>query len=148
MDGRIDLRPRGAVSAARLILAPAILMLAAPTAGAADAAVDRLDAIAPALARCWRPLHQGDEATVRLMFRRDGTVIGTPRVTYVQPGGRAGEKPPGAGDATADEAALAEMLLQAVRDCTPMRFTPSMGGAIAGRLLSIRLIASPASGVR
>ncbi len=113
--------------AARVL--PATACIAAPLL-AADAAIERLDGIPPALARCWHPLHEGDEATVRLAFRRDGSVLGEPRITYHRSGGHG-------------EAALSASLAEAVRACTPLRFTPSMGGAIAGRVLSIRLIARP-----
>ena len=110
----------------------AVVCLVATTAGSAAAAeaIDRLDGIAPAIARCWQAPHEGDEVTVSVAFRRDGTVLGKPRITFIKASGG----PDG-------QAAVANALLDAMRLCTPLRFTSSMGGSIAGRVLLIRLIA-------
>ena len=37
--------------------------------------------VATAIAACWRPPHDGDEITLRMSFRRDGSVFGKPRIT-------------------------------------------------------------------
>ena len=122
-------------AAAALLAAGSVL----PFAAHEEDAVDRLDEIAPALACCWHPLHQGDEATVRLSFRRDSTVFAQPAVTFA----RSGAKPDAAPQhSPGGDPAVAATILEAVRACTPLRFTSSMGGAIAGRILFIRLIAS------
>lgn len=98
------------------------------------AAIGTLRAIFPALAACWRPpdglrgLEQA-EVTLRLSLRRDGTVVGEPRVTYAT--------------APAQSRAyqlLAEAGLDSIRHCTPVPLTPGLGAAVAGRPLAIRFV--------
>ncbi len=92
--------------------------------------IDRPGGVAAALAACWHPPHEGDEITTRLSFRRDGSVFGKPRITYMKAAGGAD-----------GEAALATSLIRAVASCAPLRFTPALGEAIAGRVLLIRFVA-------
>jgi len=96
------------------------------------AALDRLADIAPALRRCWAPPaitgpDTGVMATVRFSLRRDGSLFGQPRVTW---------------ETRRTEADLrqrfTESVIAAVHACTPMRLSPKLGAAIAGRPLSIR----------
>ena len=102
------------------------------TAALGTETLDRLDQIAPALRRCWQPpMLDGPTAaaaaTVRFSLRRDGTLFGQPRVTWemrrASPGLR--ER-------------FSNSLIAAVRDCTPMRLSPGLGGSIAGRPITIR----------
>lgn len=95
-------------------------------------ALDRLSGIAPALRRCWTPPaitgpDTGVMATVRFSLRRDGSLFGQPRVTW---------------ETRRTDADLRERftdsVVAAVRSCTPMRLSPQLGAAIAGRPLSIR----------
>ncbi len=65
-----------------------------------------------------------------MSFRRDGTVFGQPRITYMKASGG----PDG-------EASLANSMRAAIAACAPLRFTPSLGAAIAGRTFLIRFIA-------
>jgi hypothetical protein len=89
----------------------------------------RVHGIATGLAQCWRPPRDDDQVTVRLSFTRDGAVIGGPRIVFVQSrGGRAGD------------AALANSMMAAIRDCTPLHFSARLGSAIAGQVLAIRFI--------
>lgn len=95
-------------------------------------ALDRLDQIGPALRRCWQPpaLEGPDaaaRASVRFSLRRDGTLFGQPRVTWEMR-----RAPPGLRER------FSNSLMAAVRDCTPMRLSPSLGGSIAGRPITIR----------
>jgi hypothetical protein len=85
--------------------------------------------IATGLAACWRPPHDDDEVTVRASFTRDGAVIGEPRIVYAHSSGGA-----------ADDSGLAQSMLTAVRDCTPLHFSARLGSAIAGQVLDIRFI--------
>lgn len=86
------------------------------------------------LLQCWRPpaatIQQ--EITVRLAFSGGGRVIGVPRVTYVEPA-----TPPGR------RQALQRSMLEAIEACQPLRFTPGLASAIAGRPFAIRFIAPP-----
>lgn len=94
--------------------------------------VERLDQIGPALRRCWQPPaldagSAGARASVRFSLRRDGTLFGQPRVTWEMR-----RAPPGLRER------FGNSLLLAVRDCTPMRLSPALGGSIAGRPITIR----------
>jgi hypothetical protein len=117
----------------RLILRSGALAVLAlgPRAEAAEAQprVDRVHGIATGIAACWRPPHDDDQVTVRVSFTRDGAVIGEPRIVFAQSsGGRA------------DDAALAQSMIAAIRDCTPLHFSARLGAAIAGQVLDIRFI--------
>lgn len=94
--------------------------------------VERLDQIGPALRRCWQPPvldagSAGAQASVRFSLRRDGTLFGQPRVTWEMRRGPQGLRE-----------RFGNSLLLAVRDCTPMRLSPGLGGSIAGRPITIR----------
>lgn len=103
------------------------------TAALGSETLDRLDQIGPALRRCWQPpaAEEGPDgfgrAIVRFSLRRDGTLFGQPRVTW---------------EARRASPALRERfgssLIAAVRECTPMRLSPGLGGSIAGRPITIR----------
>jgi hypothetical protein len=90
--------------------------------------------VSPALAACWRvpeglsKIERG-EVTLRFSLRRDGTVQGTPRVTFA--------------NLSVDGAArqvLTDAALDAIRRCTPLNLDPGLGAAVAGRPFAIRFI--------
>ncbi len=107
-----------------------LALLASAPAGAEPAPVNLPNDVPRAIAACWQPPHEGDEITLRMSFRRDGSVFGKPRITYM--------KAAGGPDGQAD---LANSLFAALKTCTPLRFTPSLGAAIAGRVFLIRFVA-------
>jgi hypothetical protein len=118
---------------ARLLASIGVLALALGSQALAVEAqpplVTRVHGIATGIAACWRPPHDDDQVTVRVSFTRDGAVIGEPRIVFVQSsGGRA------------DDAALANSMLAAIRECTPLPFSARLGSAIAGQVLDIRFI--------
>jgi len=117
----------------RRFAAAAIVALAlgtqASAAEARPAPVTGVPGIATGLAACWNPPRRDDQVTVRLSFTLDGRVIGEPRIVYARSG--AGK---------ADDAGLARSMLAAVRKCTPLRFSATLGSAIAGQVLDIRFI--------
>ncbi len=84
------------------------------------------------LSACWRlpPVPDGQvwQVTVRLSFRTDGAVIGVPATPYLQ------------APTPDDKRALRASILAAIQACTPLRFTPSLGRAIAGRIFAIRYL--------
>jgi hypothetical protein len=87
-----------------------------------------------AIRACWLPppldqAHEGMEISVRLSFTRAGGVLGEPRFTYRTPGVSQQVR-------AAYERAVAATLAR----CTPLRFTPELGGALAGRPFAIRFI--------
>lgn len=110
----------------------AALALAAGPAAAAPA--NTLRELWPALTRCWQPPPGtvGSEITVAFALRRDGTLLGKPRITYSRL----------TGDAEAQRAFVAAALIALAR-CTPVAITDGLGGAIAGRQLSIRFQSRP-----
>ena len=67
--------------------------------------------------------------TVRFSFKRSGEMIGAPRLTYATAG------------ATAD---IRDTYLKAINAsldaCVPLKFTGSLGGALAGRPIAIRYV--------
>ncbi|VIO74014.1 hypothetical protein CI41S_41250 [Bradyrhizobium ivorense] len=113
-------------------------MLAAPllwlglTAGA-TAESEQLDTIRDvvlAIHRCWRP-PPPDKAgpidiTVIVSFNRAGAILGHPRITY---------ESQGASDNDRVQYRIAVM--EALQRCTPLPFSESLGGAVAGRPFAI-----------
>jgi len=96
-------------------------------------AIDKPNAIPQRILACWSPPagSSGDvEVTVRLSFSKTGDIVGKPRVTYVK----------AAGDESLRKAVSAS-ILTAIQSCVPLRFTPGLGQAIAGRSFAIRFIA-------
>lgn len=91
--------------------------------------VARVQGVAKGIAICWRPPHNDDQVTVRLSFTRAGAVIGEPRIVYARSSAGA-----------ASDAALAQSMLAAIRDCTPLHFSTRLGSAIAGQVLDIRFV--------
>jgi hypothetical protein len=96
--------------------------------------LDTLREMFAALRTCWVPppladARHGMQMSVRLSFNRNGGIIGTPRVTYTTP-----NVPPETKDV------YHQAITAALDRCTPMRFTGGLGGAVAGRPLSIRFI--------
>jgi hypothetical protein len=113
----------------------------APTAGASDTPRDpqehQLNTIRDlfeALRACWVPPPQdaarpGMQMSVRFAFKRDGEIIGAPRVTYATPG-----TPMDAREHYHDA------ISAALDRCTPMQFSAGLGGAIAGRPIALRVV--------
>lgn len=100
--------------------------------------ISLLSDIAPRITACWTPPNIGDEITLRLSFTRNGVLAGRPRITFIK-----------AASGSADgEAALANSIFAALRDCTPLPFTPGLGSAVAGRVMTIRFIARSAKSWR
>ena len=87
-----------------------------------------------ALRACWVPppedeARPGMQMSVRLSFKRDGEIIGTPRVTYTSP-----DAPVAARDV------YHNAITAALDRCTPLPFTSGLGGALAGRPIAIRFV--------
>ena len=95
---------------------------------------DTLRALYPVLAACWQvpeglSRFERTEITARFALRRDGSVIGTPRVTFSTQNSD-----------TRAYRILTDATLAAIRRCTPARITPALGAAIAGRPIALRFI--------
>lgn len=119
---------------AAIALAMVVLVLALPASGV-DAEPGTIDTIAAVFARlkqCWRPPAGNFDLTVLMSFRRDGSLLGRPRITH--DGGPVQDS-----ERLAARIAVMEMLQR----CTPLPFTEALGGAIAGRPLTLRLLRKP-----
>ena len=96
----------------------------------APATLNRFAEVGPALARCFLPptgIAWGS-VTLRVSFRRDGSVFGEPRVPYSDAG-------------SADQkTALAHSLLDGLKRCAPLPLSPSLGAAVAGEIFAVRFI--------
>lgn len=96
----------------------------------APATLGRFVDVGQALGACWRPPDDlsWSIVTLRLSFRRDGAVNGEPRIPYTQAG------------SAQQKSDLAHSLLGALKRCTPLPFSPSLGSAIAGEIFAISFI--------
>jgi hypothetical protein len=97
--------------------------------------ITELRAVGRGIVQCWVPpaseVGRPIDVTVKLSFSRTGAVIGTPHVTFV-----GGKQSPEARQKIKDS------IFEAVRQCTPLNFNPSLGAAIAGRMFMIRFFSS------
>jgi hypothetical protein len=74
----------------------------------------------------------GSELTIVFSLRRDGRLLGKPRISYSRLSGDAFEQGKFAGD-----------IANAFDKCLPLSITDALGGAIAGRPMSIRFVVHP-----
>ncbi|RDI60052.1 hypothetical protein [Microvirga subterranea] len=95
--------------------------------------VNTLREVFQTLEACWRPPSENDfsgqEITLRVSFKRNGEVLGTPRITYYKPGAEAEQREP-----------FTRSVREAFGRCAPLPFTESFGKAIAGRIFAIRFV--------
>jgi hypothetical protein len=115
----------------RTLLAVALALSASVPAAAEEAApantlMDMRRAVGACLART--PIATGSRVTIMFMMKRDGSVFGRPRISYAHL----------EGDADARRRFL-EDAERAVDSCLPLKVTPALGEAIAGRMFTITL---------
>jgi hypothetical protein len=91
--------------------------------------VDLPPEVGPSIVACWRAPHQGDQVTVQLSFKRDGSIFGKPKVNYVKPMNGSSAQ------------ALTASIFKAIDACLPLEFTPLLAANIAGQVFVIRFIA-------
>ena len=84
----------------------------------------------PALFACWNGSSGNEDSEIGLVFslRRDGTLIGKPKITARQI----------QGDETQQQAFETDVL-DAIEKALPLPFSDSMGSAVAGRVLAVRV---------
>jgi hypothetical protein len=120
----------------RLRVAGSALAFSALVSGAAaqtpQPPVNTLSEVMAALRACWvpPPLDQsrvGMQITVQMSFRRNGELLGQPRITFESPGASDDQR-------LAYRIAVAKML----KRCAPLPFTDALGNALAGRPFTIR----------
>ena len=99
-----------------------------------DHALDSIKDMFAALRDCWMPPpkdrgRHGMEYTIRFSFKRDGEMIGPPRMTYASH------------DASAQIRDIYRDAIDAAfKRCTPLHFSEGMGEAVAGRPIAIRFV--------
>src|SRR6266567_1591920 len=108
---------------------PLWLALTAPV----TAQQERLDTIKDVITRihsCWRPTPLSAanpiDITVIVSFNREGVILGHPRITYESE--QASDN---------DRLAYRIAVMETLQRCTPLPFTESLGGAVAGRPFAI-----------
>lgn len=117
---------RGAALGAVMLAASMLPTTAFAQAVAPKGPLNTLLDIRDALFGCWQwpPLHEtttGMDITIRLSFKRNGEIFGA-RITYQSKG------------VSDDERALYYgVLVQALKLCSPLPVSESLGNAIAGR---------------
>jgi hypothetical protein len=116
-----------------LLRLTALLLLS--SIAAAHGEPGQVDNIKEAFARlrtCWKPppasqANPDVEITVIVSFTREGNILGHPKVTYESE------------NATDNDRLRYRIaVMEALQRCTPMPFTESMGGAVAGRPFAVR----------
>lgn len=111
-----------------------VVLLAQAGAAAPAAPLRRLSEIGPYFARCWSESAGSEdgpvEATVRFALRRDGRLLGPPRITATR------------GPDAASREIARRAALQAVQRCAPAPLSPGLGAAVAGRVLTLRFRAA------
>lgn len=97
--------------------------------------VDRIRDVFRAIQACWKPPrgsgYSGQELTLRMSFKRNGEVLGQPRITYYRAGTVPDQREP-----------FTRSVREAFVRCTPLPFTDALGGAIAGRPFVFRFVDS------
>jgi hypothetical protein len=99
-----------------------------------DHDLDSIGDLFAQLRTCWSPpppesAREGMQMSVRFSFKRSGEIIASPRMTFATAG------------APAD---IRDTYLKAINAslnaCVPLKFTDSLGGALAGRPIAIRYV--------
>jgi hypothetical protein len=102
--------------------------------GGAQGDVSEVNTIKDVFARlfgCWKPpsasVATPMDITVIVSFNRSGAIMGRPRITYESP--KATDN---------DRLAYRLAVMEALQRCSPMPFTESMAGAIAGHPFAVQ----------
>ena len=104
----------------------------APATAEDGAPLTRLDQVPKAINKCMRApeglkLLEEMAITARFSLKRDGTLIGPPRITFAT-------LPPD----TRARQLLTEATLDAFARCTPVKLSPALGEAAAGKMFNVR----------
>jgi len=123
--------------ASKAIIAAALLLVAALCpARAEEKQVDNIKQVFEHLGTCWKPpppsRAKAMDITIIVSFNRSGAIMGRPRITY--------ESAEASDD---DRLAYRVAVMEALQRCTPMPFTESMAGAVAGHPFAVRFRTHP-----
>ena len=106
-----------------------VLALSAP-ARAEPQQLDTIKDVFVRLHNCWKPppLSEANpiDITVIVSFNREGVILGHPRITYESE--QASDN---------DRVRYRIAVMEALQRCTPLPFSESLGGAVAGRPFAI-----------
>jgi hypothetical protein len=99
-----------------------------------DHDLDNIGDLFAALRSCWSPppadtAHQGMQMSVRFSFKKSGEMIAPPRVTFATAGVPADTRD-----------TYLKAINASLNACIPLKFTDSLGGALAGRPIAIRYV--------
>ena len=99
-----------------------------------DHDLDSIGDLFAAIRSCWSPpsgdlAREGMQMTVRFSFKKDGEMIAPPRLTYATSGASADTR-----------AAYLKAINSSLDACLPLKFTSTLGGALAGRPIAIRYV--------
>ena len=100
--------------------------LAAEEAAPANTLMDMRRAVGACLSHT--PIAAGSRVTIMFMLKRDGSIFGRPRISYAHLEGDEDMK-----------RRFLESAERAVDSCLPLKVTPALGEAIAGRMFTITL---------
>lgn len=123
-------RKRKPAMSQKLSAAVALALLIASPIEAKAAPANTLRELWSELGACVKTpsVAAGSELTIIFALRRDGSLLGKPRIAHSRL----------VGDPDAQKAFVAEAI-GAFAKCLPLSVTDDLGGAIAGRLFSIRI---------
>jgi hypothetical protein len=114
-----------------ICFATALLLVSSAGAETQPGQVNTIRDVFARLGGCWKPppLSRANpiDITVVVSFNRSGEIIGHPRISY---------ESEQASDSDRLQYRIAVM--EALQRCTPMPFTETMAGAVAGRPFAIR----------
>jgi hypothetical protein len=106
----------------------------APKYARPDHDLDTIGDLFAELRSCWSPppadaAQAGMQMTVRFSFKRDGAIIAVPRMTFATSGVSADTRD-----------TYLKAINASLNACAPLKFTGSLGGALAGRPIAIRYV--------
>jgi len=112
-------------------LAAALLLVSSARARAEEEKVNTIREAIAKIGSCWKPppLSRANpiDITVIVSFNRSGEIIGRPRITYESE--QATDN---------DRVAYRIAVMETLQRCSPMPFTESMAGAVAGRPFAVQ----------
>jgi hypothetical protein len=115
-----------------LWFAAALLLISAIPARCEPGQVNTIREIVEKLKTCWKPpppsrANPGVDITVMVSFNRAGEILGHPKITYESE------------QATDNDRLMYRIaVMEALQRCTPMPFTESMAGAVAGLPMRVK----------
>ena len=109
----------------------ALLLVSSARARAQEGQVNTIREAIARIGSCWKPppLSRANpiDITVIVSFNRSGEIMGHPRITYESE--QATDN---------DRLAYRVAVMEALQRCSPMPFTESMAGAVAGRPFAVK----------